>query len=473
MKKIASLAGPIIAKNYLQGALIAHFLNEKTKKIYLLNGKFFEYKNQENTLFIEKKIPEEENTNNITIINEEVSYEVEQIVLNDLFEVLKVIENYSYVCIDEDFLNIIENISLNYIKEEKFSSTFEGYVWSLVLKLFEPPYSSDFFDKIEQLKNTNINKQNCFPYIQYSYLKNEELLKEIEKLVAQKNLQKLFLFISNKVPEFFKENDLLKLKDFLTSGVCLKKFIKKDQSKFLIDKSLAKYFENVLYIGKEPLIGVSVQLIYNPRFVQHTKWDVINVDLKVNSTYEEKLFNNNEFAKLAINKLKLKVDQKNIYSYIKKMALNNIKGKLLNKNINEDWKQFLSFSGFEYIKILNKANQFINNFFSWHDDNYLTNPVFEFLIDDFCVDFVAKKDEKFFVAIFAWNMPVLQNIKFYQPKIEKIIKYYNNDLAQIAVISSSKVSFVKIDALSESSIKNYKKTQESDFFYWNDVIFEK
>lgn len=471
MFDFAALKGAVVAPNYRVGAYVAHVLHEERKTIYTINKKVLSYTNAETVIFLEEDIANQEEEK-ISIIEEVENYACKQIVAHSLQEVQDLITQYRVVCADIEFEGIAEALGYETITECAFLDSFEGVVWQQIIDLFNLrnnglPCSAELFDKLEAFQDHQINNENCLPYVQYSPLKNAQFVQEVDALLANKKFTDLFRMLTKQEPFWRPQTFDAQEQLFIKNAKMLMK--KAGSNGVLIDKALAQFcLEPVLYIGKIPAQGVMLQVLYEPRFTQHAAWPRYEIDLQPVSLYEQKLELQGEISKLYAHNLNVKIDQKNIYGYIRKCALKEMRAYSEGYQANHDWKNYLEKSGIEYMKMLDKAEKWIENFIEWLKtvEPRLHIEWFKQVQSDLYVDFYAKR-EKTYIAKFVWNAPTKKMI--YADPMLKAISAQNPEAIFVIITPENiiQIDAEKFEEKIELATKP-KSLPEDDLFYWGE-----
>ena len=297
---------------------------------------------------------------------------------------------------------------------------------------------------------------------EYSYLKYDDFIKLIYELFQKKEYLQIYKIFTNQTPiwvgdkkEFEAKKDML--------------FLKKHIGKHLIiEKELARYFENVVYIGSTPSQGVNLQIIYDVRYSNYDNWSDKKTLLNVETYQENKLYFDADLEKLKLCNLGVKKNEKNIYLEVKNYVLQEIRARILKKPYNQEWKEFLKFSGVEYILILQKAQKFIDNFFSIYSLEY--ECLFDYYIDqELKIDFMQQMPEGFKIIDCYWTMP---NNIYSSYRAQSVLKNLHFKLSEYFIISASQVTQLDLEKLGKSEIKeqNYKKDENNVLYYWNKEV---
>jgi hypothetical protein len=273
------------------------------------------------------------------------------------------------------------------------------------------------------------------------------------------------------------------LRRHIEAAICFEHRIVENNSQFLIDKSLAPYFENVVYVGLKPVRGIQLQIIYQPQYAMHDKWSNEAQKLAIHSTREQRLFNRQEFAHLTSSNIGIQnypilkrrygdVDT-HAYSVVKKFAIDMIKHKILQFPIARRWEDFLLMSGFQYLRLYLSAQDLINHFFNWFSNYAFDTIAFDESHEDCVIDFVGHIGNERHCAFFFWQHPTANNLLHIEPKIAKVIDSYSN-LKSLAIISTVKVAELSLDKIEKYNSQNAADVDQTgweDLFYWNNDTY--
>lgn len=517
MKKLESLfdfssvADVFVGENYKSAAFVSHVLKRnlcidiKIESNIEINQ--IEYKNQSKFLFVPDvatrnqlnkqrlNINNQENIdkNNVQKLQSENNENKIIVTASNLYELINIIAEYDLICMDDSqFEGIIARaIGAFYISESSFVNSFEGNVWNKIFALQVQLQAG-----VMNYFANELYKKNAMPWVKYSQFKNEKFVEEIEQLLQAKEFVKLFELIIGFEP-VWKPNECNL--EFLNNAVILEKWnfgpsfhqdnpISLDvesferqsnvSEKYVFDKSLIQYVRTkIAYIGNdrniiEKLPFGSICIDYHPEFVSYEKWNVKpELSHETHSTYEEKLKMQGKLAKLHSHKLRLKSGDVNIYSYIKSCAVKEIKtivanmknGKMPNHSLDIQWKEDLQHSGIEYIKILNRAQSLIENFFTTFNSQNWIKVEFDKIIHDIWVDcYLESFDGGAFLILFSWSDIVYSN----DVRIEKLINAEGIRVEKIQIITTKKIIDVDFEKEFSHEPKDRVHMKEDDLFYW-------
>ncbi len=508
------LSGNIIAPNYAAGAFVAFCLNESSKKIYTLDGlwnysKSFFQANGEvaQSVFL----PDSINGvfDKVYVLQEVEDYSCKQIVVGDVTSLIEALQDAKYIACDDsivlhDLLNATDQ-KFNHVLQYKWSESLDCTVWRYIIELMTKPYSSCSIRKIMAITNMQDREllDNVFPYVQYSPVAKHPFVKKIEQLIDEKKYIDLFELIAQKKP-IWRPIDVDKLvdefKEFQFRAIMIEKY-ETESDRWIIEKSLAQFFDDVIYVGKTPVVGVKTQIIYEHGYVvESNQWEHENISISINCASEQKMALQGKIGSLMASNLGVLESEKSLYAYIKNCVIEEIRASLcgISNAKNSLWKDWLMFSGLDYIKILHKTKLFYDTFFEWYQscafDSYQFYSNIESSRCIVYVDFCAKKDEKLSCVKFFWNVPNVSDIYRCDyamaqlaavESIKQIIiiapgKVVDLDLkkefeARRSVVSdSSQICIIdnfiannEKDRASENNLSKRVRTKQDDLFYWN------
>lgn len=465
------------------------------------------------TIFSDKvvldKLPKQpENISNMEIIQEIPDYAIEQEIvenLDDLFAQFQHSQSqqHQFITIEQERrmwlyqLMCARGMKVNYIHQQMFHSSEEGFVWDKILhykqidlaftdKSQQPLYETHDFNQLEAITNGQISR-NIFPYMQYSEYAKLPMLQKIQKLVRESKFRELFTELTGHKPIYapksldnLKESSLDDLKIYLKNAIMIERYWSLDAQYTIVDKTLAPYLDNVLYIGHHPNKGCVKQIIYNTNYQQHAKWPEKHLVAQINSASEQKMALKGEYGTLKASNLSVLTREENLYSYIKDCVITAIQAKINNQYTDNSWKEYLVKSGYEYIKIAQKAEIFIALFFNWYNQQNFVHMEFGKKIvqddDTFYIDFYAQYgnkrqngeknnsqdnsygdakncelNEKVGVKFF-WNLPAESSIYEYDALIAKLAE--SGAIDRYFVMNYQKIIELNLDKFAENTMAN-------------------
>jgi hypothetical protein len=509
MKDIYELSNQIIVPSYDVGVYLAQLFNQHDKIIYNFDNKVFHYQANCQPLIVflpqENAIPL---SNDVFILKDNENDSCKQIIAKSYIDIIEAIKQTGSknISIEKALFYKMRAVlkangfSLKYTHEINFINCREGHLWNLIFKLLNKPYSMDLFAQILAFKG--VAYDNPFPYVQYSPLYKNEMVLEIEFLLTQcvQNAEyfiKLFKLISGEEPIWGPSvNDMLN-KEFLAKAIAIET---EDGEYNLIDKSLAPYFENVVYIGHKPNDGSNLQILPEFSFKQGAlTWPEKEIACEINTAREQKFALIGSMGELKASNLGILDKETNLYAQIKEYIIKEIELKLKKHDVHNEWKTWLIRSGIEYMKLLNKGQNLENNFFIWFEKfvqksciDYRFNSLLPEtnLISDF---YAIDNNKQITIAKFFLNIQLEEQIYKKDVQIAQFSKI--NNLADVYLIFPDK--YIKLDLsrnfygadfveivmdnikvknnwakISQSYAQNFacssfKHTKFDDLFYWN------
>ncbi len=398
----------------------------------------------------------------------------------DLNFLINVSDNFSGSDLIYTHLKKTEH-DLNYFILTDFAKTFEGILWSKIVKFFD--YGSDFaidsefLDLYDFVHNSELNKKNVFKYAKYSPLNKLENIVRIQNFYMQNleknNLQTFFKNIWGYRPELFKENEennLQKLKNILSYGY--EEFVSlKVAEKRLVFKKLtiendffdlnlyknqivSKNFYNEKYAQRIKFSGTV--LSYEPKFMKGNSFQDLSVQIDKNllSFYDGK------FAKNYSLLQKYKYKDKNFFLDFKNYCIKQIQHALGNKikfkDLKLDWKEY--FVSINDLQVWQKGLNFISFFLEWFESENFLNWEFYKNKDGSIIDFWARNQvNEEFCLFFSWSYVVKQSLL--RKAFDKLFLSCNEGVFEIKNFED-KIKF-DIKKISEP---------EDDLFYWYNNI---
>jgi hypothetical protein len=388
--------------------------------------------------------------------------------LNDLIDY---VSNFKVIAVQDDLQDIItNNFDCSYLELNDFQLTWEGYLWDFIFNLKNKPWPKEFLFKFAEF-GFNVGETG-FPYLQMSSLKDNANLIKLEKMIDSMSLVEAFEFISGKMP-------LWKPSFFDYDSLRAAKFFKKHEGKdlLIVPIDFADKFENILVISnnvsKKKISEFNLNVVYENDFsINKNPFEVKVVDLHIESNKDYSLAIKGEFAKAYSKKNDLEIKSDIFYLEIYKLIVSYIKKSVSNEKCDSSWLTFLEFSGLEYIKVKNKAENMISIFLSWFEEQLFESYEFnkKIVIYDnvFHIAFCGKKRDGSEVYLdFRWQTPSSAVIKK-DLKIKDIVESGND----YYISSTSKI--IKIDA--NSQFEDYEPgnkvlEQEDDLFSWSKATF--
>lgn len=375
------------------------------------------------------------------------------------------LSNFKVIAVQDELKDIVTSkFDCNYLDLTSFQQTWEGCLWDFIFNLKNKPWPKEFLYKFAEF-GFDIGESG-FPYLQMSYLKDNENFIKLEKLIDSLKLVEAFNFISGKAP--FWKPDFFDY-DSLRSA----KFVKKHEGKdlLIIPIELAAKFENVLIVSNQKESDFNV--IYKSEFSKNrVPFDEKVVDIFIESNKDYSLAIKGEVAKAYSKKNDIEVKSDTFYLEIYKLIVSYIKKKVGNQESCESWLNFLENSGPEYIKVKNKAENMISIFLSWFEDQCFKEYEFskKVVIYDnvFHIAFYGKKHDGSEVFLdFKWQSPSSSFIKK-DLKIKDMVEsghdYY--------IVSTSKIMLIDSGLAFEAYEPGNKVLEkEDDLFYWTKTKF--
>lgn len=451
MKHICELANELLAPNYAVGVYIAKLLHEETKTIHKLDRKVFEYNSSLNMPIIFVPHQVEDLPNELYQLKTNENSQCETIIANNYGQIMEMIKELGSknISVEPNSFNKMLAVlkaygfSCGYINETSFKNSREGIIWSLIFKLLKQPYSFDLFSQILALKGQAY--YSPFPYVQYSTIAKNELVKEIELLMKfamkdSKYFVQVFQLISGECPIWHPSIHHVANQEFLEQAVV----ISQEEGEYnLIDQCLAPYFPNVVHIGNNPNAGTKFHILHDFECVQGNVWPQQQIEAQINTASEQKLALSGDFAKLKASNLGVLDEEISLNWQIKSYVIEELSAKLKKIEITSEWKTWLMRSGVEYIKLLSKAENLADNFLKFfetisqelveYDFNFnLSLPVINLTADFYAVD----KQQKVTIAQFFFNAPTQDQIYKQNVKLALFSKMKN--IANIYLIFPDK-----------------------------------
>lgn len=419
--------------------------------------------------------------------------EIEQTTITNLQKLIEILDEYEFICVEDirlrDFIATVMNGT--FIKESKFVETFEGALWNEIFQ-FQYPYESSMLDRLEFLKERKLNATNVFPYIQHSYLKDDENWRKIIDLLEQDKLKEMFELLFGFAPKWNPQsvkNEADRI--FLQNAIVVEKIVQETSQKprFFIDKTFIKFIsEKVAFVSQVAISNVDININYAPKFEFYDAWSLVNFeeDIDLKSTYDEDLYYKGALAKLKAKQIGVRDFQKNLYSHIKKCVFDNIKKKVMNlrnpnvvANLDLRWQEYLQKSGIEYIAILNKALRLEENFFEAFERYSFSCVEFSVSFDDVSCDFYGSFSdvdgrECGCIILLSWSYFTYKNSR----KIKKLVEMIKNandeknadkltSVEKIIIVTCDCVTDVKFDTEFANEPEKKIPEMEDDLFYWN------
>lgn len=500
MKSISKEKVNIIAPSYKAGIELALLKNIEQANIYLIAAKpeLLEYDannfNQAKKLiFIPNKtdcsIPGE----NLLILKEEEDYS-NPIEHFDSYQAIEIeLAKHQYIATENQNASFIFELlrankkDVAFIQEEQFASSFEGIVWHKVIKLLVFPYTKELLCEIVAIKGEYHEFFDVvFPYVQYSDLFEHEFIKKLEACTLKEDLVGLFELIAEHKPSFIPDN-LFHLKSMLKDGVIITKHGDfHNASHKIIHKCLSGFdsIDDCIFIGKTAYMGVKKHIMLHSEYNQHNAWQPEIEKYRLDTAKEKQLAIQGKLGRLKASNLDIQEFEENLYSYIRKAIVNEVRAKLAGEKYDSRWKNYLERSGFEYMKILNKAEKLKSLFLCWIKDMNFVSYEFDSYIkpenseNNYYVEFAGIKDKQIYCAKILWNAPVESEVYKTDIKMLKMVHEISN-LASYAIISPEKIIYLDLEKLAlqkevqnDEVLENIDKvkrqyTSEDDLFYWS------
>lgn len=472
----------ILAPNFAAGAAAA-FLDGGNKNIFVDNGGvvykkiFFPSSSGfgQNTKLIwageVETLPEKYSK----ITNQKDENNDERIYCRDFNELLEICKNYKKISCEANFIRLLSrHLRYGYINESEFSTSLEGRAWILAKKIINSP-----------LESIDFNLETAFPYIKYSPFEKQENFAQLQNLAENVKSGRIELrALVEKIlgrPTIFENNG---------DGINIAHIIELNVKKNMIFPIEASYFGDIdISIGKNFNPAAKINLIYEPS-LQH---NIPFQEKKINHYFGKyqtnlktiKLLNKGYFSELIATIYGLKMKQKNIYSQVRQHVLSEIFATLKGKEPDTRWKTWLIKSGVKYMKILQKAQNMIDDFeICFKKENFASFEIKIFQdINEICVpiDFLGQTTQKEFVIIdFLWSAPTDISIFSAQEAKYTFLKmYFKEKLKKILIITTDGVKAIdpsklpeniktnKTIQLREEKFSNQNKFQ--DLFYWESI----
>jgi len=471
------------------------------RRFYTLDGRHEHDGHEANSyLFVPQKI--ENIVDEVEVLQYQEDYSIPPVIVHELHEIVAQIKEHKnkmvYIAADDEEFIVhmlaASRVRCNYILQDAFFQTEEGMAWQLLFQLRNKPYESRLLKQICMLAKIH-DKQimnNVFPYVHHSPLHNHALVKEIESCVAVNNWPKLFKHIFNRDCQWNPDINHEENMQFLNQAILVKRNIEHDCDCWIIDKSLAPYFDNVISIGAAPVAGAKLHIIHDTSYIKHDNFSSTLVStfgtktaaIQINTLKEQKLALQGKIGQLLASNLGVLEHEHSLHAYIKNCVIEEIKARLNDiKNYDESWKNWLMKSGLEHIKILQKAKLLYETFFEWQQKHAFEIQEWGKKIDtehgsvycDLYATCQAQGIAQHVVVKFFWNTPSQAGI--YREDASFAALSQNEDISQIFLMTPGKVIELELKNFDQQAIINkgelvtdsclkHTITREDDLFYW-------
>jgi|GEM_PF-4698309 len=462
-------------------------------------------------------------------------------IVQNLMDFAEILADFEVICVEDLIIKdwLISIFPCIYADFTKFSDSLEGALWTEIFR-FQKPYDSRIFDGLERFLQQKLNSENVFPFLQFSNLENDRNFGRLCELLENDKLcplfQKLFGFtpiwepnsVKNVADRIFLQNSSV-CGIFASNFSCIDQFKigqnggdcefktkmnHKNYHKFLLSPSLVKFskkkvayiftnIEKLDFLGQNSQNNENLYLFYDPKFQTYKSWEYFseneqNSTLNTVSTRDRDLYFSGKLSKLRAKNRKIFNSQKNLYSYVKNCAIDEIKnvivaksGLLKDSNGQEDrdnvnhiggqcdkknndlkasnahkkqqkWKEYLANSGLEYIVILRKAESFIDNFRQFFEKYNFCDFEFDIIFDDIFCDFYGKyRDENGHLrgvcVFFSWSHIVYKNSQKIRHLVELAKDHKSVKEENTAIFGENKQNILQKDG--DFSLKIQKKLE--------------